>query len=152
MKIDSHLLCLEVLFLQLWMCAVAFAKHDVSAETRLLEQLASADSDTKINAAVEIGRIFQTQKGLPPQVYSRILKMLAPESPQAEREGAAWALGEIRYVEPSVQALMKKYEVEAIHDGNIALSTILMHSLREVAEVLPVKKQEKCQEIFRSLK
>lgn len=139
------------IFSQAGIFAWAKTVYDLQAEIRLIEELASPDSDTKINAAVEIGKIFRNQQGLHPQVYSKLLKMLSPKSSHAEREGAAWALGEIRYVDPATRKLMEQYEEEAIKSGDIALSTILMHSLREVADVWPDSKKRKCSKILRNI-
>lgn len=152
MHLISKIFCLALVVFQFEVLAKSGIEHDVNTETRLLEQLASTDSEVKLNAAVELGNIFRNQQGLHPQVYSKILKMLAPESSHTEREGAAWALGEMRYVDTSTRRLMKQYEVEATESGDISLSTVLMHSLREIAEVLPESKKVKCEALFKSLR
>jgi len=147
-----EIVCVWLLISQAGVLAWARIDHDLKAESHLIEELASPDSDIKINAAVEIGKIFREQQGLHPKVYSKLLKMLSPESSHSEREGAAWALGEIRYVDPATRKLMVQYEEEAIRSGDIALSTILMHSLREVADVWPDSKKGKCSRILKAIK
>jgi len=152
MHLISKIVCFGLLVFQFELLAKSGNEHDLNTETRLLEQLASTDSETKLNAAVELGNVFRNQQGLHPQVYSKLLKMLAPESSHPEREGAAWALGEMRYVDPATRRLMKQYEVEATESGDISLATVLMHSLREIADVLPDSKKRKCEGLFKSLR
>jgi hypothetical protein len=152
MRLIFKIIWLGLMVFQISLFAKSGTEHDLNTESRLLEQLASVDSETKLNAAVELGNIFRNQQGLHPEVYARLLKMLAPESSHTEREGAAWALGEMRYIDPSTRKLMKQYELEAIEAGDIALSTVLMHSLREIADVWPESKKGKCEGLFKSLR
>jgi hypothetical protein len=152
MHLISKIVCFGLVVFQFEVLARPKIEHDLNTETRLLEQLASTDSETKLNAAVEMGNVFRKQQGLHPQVYSKLLKMLAPESSHTEREGAAWALGEMRYVDPVTRRLMKQYEVEATESGDISLATVLMHSLREIADVPPDSKKRKCEGLFKSLR
>jgi hypothetical protein len=105
----------------------------------LLVQLTSPNFELKMQAAEKLGVIVKNFRagqgnGLYPAILDQLKDMLKPERSEAERDGAAWAFGEIRHVDDATLKLLVDCKADALEKKNLGLVTVIMHSLREIAE------------------
>ena len=103
-------------------------------EEELLTQLRSSDREVRLSAADKLGQLARGQVADQPPLSSQIvikLKDIVKKGKSiAEREGAAWALGEI--ADPSTVEFLKRRAKYEATQGDPGLALILEHSSREI--------------------
>lgn len=103
-------------------------------EEKLLKDIGSKDPETRIPAAMEIGRLSRTLK-ISDATLQTLMTMLVSKDIY-QQEGAALAFGEIRVVDDATLSFIKQQaeKEQKARPINYNVSIALVHTLREITE------------------